>query len=62
MQLLRLIKMVLWSFFGIRKRAGLESDVKNTNPLHVIIVGIIATAVFVGVLVGVVKTAMAVLT
>jgi len=41
---------VLWSFFGVRKSKDLERDVTELNPLHVVIVGVIVAAVFVGVL------------
>lgn len=58
---LQLLKMVLWSFFGVRKRSGLEADAK-ANPAHVILVGILATMVFIGILIAAVKTALHVLT
>ncbi len=58
----RTIKAVLWSFFGIRGRGGLEGDLEgNTalNPVHVIVAAVLAAALFVGILVtiahGVVK-------
>ncbi|HTJ05863.1 MAG TPA: DUF2970 domain-containing protein [Caldimonas sp.] len=41
---------VLWSFFGVRKSKDLERDANELNPLHVVIVGVIVAAVFVGVL------------
>lgn len=50
MQLFQLIRMVLWSFFGIRKRAGLETDLKSANPLQVIGVAVILVAIFIGIL------------
>lgn len=62
MKLLQLIRMVLWGFFGVRKRAGLESDAETANPVHVIIAGILATAAFIGILIAAVKTALHVLT
>lgn len=34
----RLIKVVLWSFFGVRKKSGHDSDFKSIKPLHLIIV------------------------
>ena len=45
------MQAVAWSFFGVRRRAGLEKDVQQLNPLHVIVAGVIAAALFVGVLV-----------
>ena len=53
---LQTMRAVLWSFFGVRKRAGYEQDAAQLNPVHVIIAGIIAAAVFVAVLLLVVRT------
>lgn len=47
----RTVSAVGWSFFGVRKARDLERDVSELNPLHVVIVGIIAAALFVAVLV-----------
>jgi Protein of unknown function (DUF2970) len=44
-------KAVAWSFFGIRRRAGYEQDVQKLNPVHVVVAGIIGAALFIGVLV-----------
>jgi hypothetical protein len=46
----RTLLAVLWSFFGVRKSKDLERDVSELNPLHVVIVGVLVAAVFVGVL------------
>ena len=53
------MKAVFWSFFGIRKRRDYESDAANLNPVHVIIGGVIGAAVFIGILVLVVRMAVA---
>jgi len=53
---LQTMQAVLWSFFGVRKRAGYEKDAAQLNPVHVIIAGIIAAAIFVLVLVMVVRS------
>jgi hypothetical protein len=47
----RTVRAVAWSFFGVRKARDLERDVSELNPLHVVIVGVIAAALFVAVLV-----------
>ncbi len=47
----RTLLAVFWSFFGVRKSRDLERDVGELNPLHIVIAGVIAAAVFVGVLV-----------
>ncbi len=44
----RSIRMVVWSFFGIRKGSESAEDVARVNPLHLIVVGIAAAAVLVG--------------
>ncbi len=49
------IKAVAWSFFGVRRRAGYEQDVQRLNPVHVIIAGIMAAALFVVALVMLVR-------
>jgi hypothetical protein len=48
-------KAVAWSFFGVRQRSEYEKDVTRLNPLHVIIAGVVTAAVFVLVLVMLVK-------
>jgi hypothetical protein len=46
---------VAWSFFGVRRRADYERDVQRLNPVHVIIAGIVGAAVFVGLLVALIR-------
>ena len=41
------LRAVAWSFFGIRKSADHEQDVKNLNPIHVVIAAVLGAAVFV---------------
>ena len=45
--LLRTVRAVAWSFFGVRKSRDLERDVSELKPLHVIVVGVAVAAVFV---------------
>ena len=45
--LLRTLKMVAWSFIGIRKNSEYKEDLARVNPLHVIAVAIVAVLVFV---------------
>jgi len=52
---LQVIRAVLWSFIGIRKKSGYEDDVARIKPVQVIIAGIIGAAIFVGSLVVLVK-------
>ena len=53
------MKAVFWSFFGIRKRSDYEHDSANLNPVHLIIAALLGAALFIGVLVVVVKIAVA---
>jgi hypothetical protein len=48
-------RAVLWSFFGVRKRAHYESDAAHLNPVHVIVVGVIAAALFIAVLISIIR-------
>jgi hypothetical protein len=45
------MRAVAWSFFGVRRSADLEHDVQRLNPVHVVIAGIAGAALFVLVLV-----------
>ncbi|MDP3082377.1 MAG: DUF2970 domain-containing protein [Rubrivivax sp.] len=40
-------RAVLWSFFGVRRSAGLAADLQRLNPLHVVVAGVGAAALFV---------------
>ena len=53
------LKAVFWSFLGIRKRSDYEKDSANLNPVHVIIAGLIGVALFIGVLIMLVRFAVA---
>lgn len=48
-------KAVLWSFFGVRKRASYEADAQNLNPVHVILMGIAGALLFILILVAIIK-------
>lgn len=49
------MKAVLWAFFGVRKRRDLEADATQLNPLHVLAAALIGAAIFIGVLILVVR-------
>jgi len=53
------MKAVFWSFFGVRKRKDYESDAARLNPVHVIIAGILGAAIFIAILVTIVKLVVA---
>jgi hypothetical protein len=44
------VRAVLWSFFGVRRRVDYERDAVQLNPVAVIIAGVMAAALFVGLL------------
>jgi preprotein translocase subunit Sec61beta len=44
---LQVARAVLWSFFGIRKRAAYEKDAASLTPLQVIVAGIIGAVIVV---------------
>ena len=52
---LQTMRAVAWSFFGVRRSSEHEKDLNQLNPVHVIIAGLLAVAVFIGVLVAVVR-------
>ncbi len=49
------MRAVFWSFFGVRKRADYERDVQRLDPRHVLVAGLVGAALFVLVLVLLVK-------
>jgi len=53
------MRAVFWSFFGVRKRRDYDHDAANLNPVHVIIAALLGAAIFIGVLVMLVKIAVA---
>lgn len=40
-------RAVAWSFFGVRKSSEFEKDANQINPIHVVIAGLVAAAIFV---------------
>jgi Protein of unknown function (DUF2970) len=52
---LQTFKAVAWSFFGVRKSKGYERDISQLNPVHVIIGGLLGAAIFIGVLLLIVR-------
>ena len=53
------MKAVLWSFFGVRKGQDYEKDAAQLNPVHVIIAGLIGAALFIAVLIFIVRMVVA---
>jgi hypothetical protein len=50
--LLRSLKAVAWSFFGIRSSVGFQEDVAKVNPVHVLLAGFVTVLVLVVSLIG----------
>ena len=49
------MRAVSWSFVGLRRSSGYEQDVQRLNPVHVIVVGLLAAVLFVLSLVALVR-------
>ena len=56
---LRSVKLVAWSFLGIRSRSGYQEDLARVNPMHVVAVGIIGALLLVLGLIGLVNWVVA---
>lgn len=54
MELVRMIRIVLWSFFGVRKRAAHEADFANVNFSVLPFVAVALAALVGGCILGVV--------
>ena len=48
-------KAVFWGFLGVRRKSEYEADTQRLKPQHVIAAGLVAAAVFVLLLFGIVK-------
>ena len=48
-----------WSFLGIRSKQGYQQDLAKVNPLHVLLVGVVAALILVGLLIGLVNWVVA---
>jgi hypothetical protein len=53
------MKAVFWSFFGVRKKRDYEEDAAQLNPVHVIIAGLIGAALFIAILIFIVRMVVA---
>jgi hypothetical protein len=55
----RSVKLVAWSFFGVRSSQGYREDLAKVNPLHVVLVGLVAVVLLVVGLISLAKWAVA---
>lgn len=53
------MKAVFWSFFGLRRKSDFDTDSARLNPLHVVIAALLCVAIFIGLLITVVKLVVA---
>ena len=53
------IKLVAWSFLGIRSKKGYQDDLARVNPVHVVLVGIVSVLIIVIGLIGLVNWVVA---
>ncbi|MFN4117363.1 DUF2970 domain-containing protein [Acidovorax sp.] len=53
--LLRTVRAVAWSLVGLRKGSEYQKDVESLNPLHIIVVGLVAVFLLVVGLIGLVN-------
>ena len=56
---LQIASAVFWGFFGVRKRRDLEEDVTTIKPHHIVIAGVIGAALFVLLLIIIVRAIVA---
>lgn len=55
----RSVKLVAWSFLGIRSKSAYQEDLSKVNPLHVMVVAIVGVALLIGGLIGLVNWVVA---
>jgi len=53
------VKAVLWSFVGLRRKRDFDEDQQGLNPVHIIVAALLAVAVFIGLLITIVKLVVA---
>ena len=53
------VKLVAWSFLGIRSRSGYQEDLARVNPMHVVAVGLVGALLLVVGLIGLVNWVVA---
>ncbi len=50
----RTAKAIAWAFLGVRQNRAWRDDMRSINPLHIIVVALVAVVLFVGALVALV--------
>lgn len=54
--LLRTVRAVAWSLIGLRKGSEYQQDIEKLNPLHIILVGLVAVFLLVVALIALVNS------
>ena len=49
------LKAVLWSFVGLRRKRDFDADQQSLNPVHIVIAALLGVALFIGLLITIVK-------
>ena len=49
------MKAVIWSFFGLRRKSDFDTDEARLNPVHIVIAALLGVAMFIGLLISIVK-------
>lgn len=49
------MRAVLWSFFGLRRKSDFDRDDVKLNPVHFILAGLLGAALFIALLLSIVK-------
>jgi len=57
--LLIVVRTIIWSFVGVRRRAAHDSETVHLSPVRILIAGVIGAAVLVLVLVALVRFVVA---
>ncbi len=57
--LLRSVKLVAWSFLGIRSKTAYQEDLSKVNPLHVLVVALVGVLLLIACLIGLVNWVVA---
>jgi len=58
---LRYVRMVLWSFIGIRRRAGADEELARLRPVPLLVTAVVLAAAFGALLIWAANTAVGVL-
>jgi hypothetical protein len=57
--LLRSVKLVAWSFLGIRSKSAYQEDLSKVNPIHVLVVALLGVLMLIAGLIGLVNWVVA---